>query len=316
MSRPGSERVLVTGAGGFVGSWLVPALERCLPAGSEILATGRARAGASTALDITDAAAVDAAVASFRPTCVIHLAAVSSLDEARIGTRQAWTVNLFGTFNLAEAVMREAPDARFIFTGSSEVYGGSFNRGAAVDESAPLDPRSVYATTKASADLMLGQMAEAGLRSVRFRPFNHTGPGQSTAFAIPAFASQIAAIERGKRPPVLKVGNLDARRDFLDVRDVVEAYRLAVLAPDLPHGCIFNVASGEPRRIGDALDTLLGLTTATVAVEHDEARMRFSDVPVTAGDAGALRDALGWSPRIAWSTTLGDVLDACRRQHA
>ncbi len=171
-----------------------------------------------------------------------------------------------------------------------------------------------YATTKAAADLLLGEMAEAGLQAVRFRPFNHTGPGQSTAFAVPSFAAQIAAIERGEREPVMRVGNLDARRDFLDVRDVVEAYLLAATASSLPRGVVLNLASGEPRRIGDVLDALLRLSSVAIRVERDPALMRPSDVPVTAGNAARARALLGWRPSIPWETTLRDVLDDHRRR--
>ena len=170
-----SPRILVTGAGGFVGGWMTACLASALPEAA-VLAAG---ASGSPALDVTRADAVEAFVAGFRPTAVIHLAGVSSLVKARAETRAAWHVNLFGTLNLAEAVMRHVPAARFVHAGSSEVYGGSFNAaGGMVDESTPLAPLNPYATTKASADLLLGEMAEAGLHSVRVRPFNHTGPGR------------------------------------------------------------------------------------------------------------------------------------------
>ena len=308
----GSPRILVTGAGGFVGGWMTARLTPALP-GVAVLAVGHG--GSDGALDVTRAADVEALVHRFCPTAVIHLAGVSSLVKARAEARVAWNVNLFGTLNLAEAVMRHAPDARFVQAGSSEVYGGSFNAaGGMVDESTPLAPLNPYATTKASADLLLGEMAEAGLHSVRVRPFNHTGPGQTTAFAVPAFAAQIAAIERGEREPVMRVGNLDARRDFLDVRDVVEAYFLAATVPSLPRGIVLNVASGEPRRIGDVLDTLLTMSRVAIRVEHDPALMRPSDVPVTAGNAARARDLLSWRPRIPWETTLRDVLDDQRHR--
>ena len=307
----GLPRILVTGAGGFVGGWMTVRLRAALP-GAEVMGAGVA---GGPALDVTQAAEVDALVGRFRPTAVIHLAGVSSPVRAWAEPRTAWDVNLFGTLNLAEAVIRHAPEARFVQAGSSEVYGGSFNAaGGTVDEGALLAPLTPYATTKAAADLLLGEMAEAGLDAVRVRPFNHTGPGQATAFAVPAFAAQIAAIERGEREPVLRVGNLDARRDFLDVRDVVEAYLLAATVPGLPRGVVLNVASGEPRRIGDVLDALLALSRAVIRVEHDPALMRLSDVPVTVGDAARARALLGWCPTIPWEQTLRDVLDDHRRR--
>ncbi len=308
-----STRILVTGAGGFVGGWMIRRLAVALP-GAVVLPVGRGDQGGPS-LDVTRTADVDAVVARFRPTVVIHLAGMSSLIQARAEHRAAWNVNLFGTLNLAEAVMRHVPDARFVQAGSSEVYGGSFNaNGGTVDEDTPLAPLNPYATTKAAADLLLGEMAETGLQAVRFRPFNHTGPGQSTAFVVSSFAAQIAAIEHGEREPVMRVGNLDARRDFLDVRDVVEAYLLAATAPSLPRGLVLNLASGEPRRIGDILDALLGLSSVPIHVERDPALMRPSDVPVTAGNAARARAQLGWRPSIPWEVTLSDVLDDHRRR--
>ena len=305
------QRILVTGAGGFVGRWAMARLSAALP-GAEVLAAGH---GVALALDVTRADEVDGLVRRVRPTAVIHLAGMSSPVKARAETRAAWDVNLFGTMNLAEAVLRHAPEARFINAGSSEIYGGSFNAdGGAVDEDTPLAPLNPYATTKAAADLLLGQLAEEGLIVVRFRPFNHTGPGQSTAFALPSFAAQIAAAERGTCEPAIRVGNLDARRDFLDVRDVVEAYLCAITAPVLPRGAVLNLASGEPRRIGDALDALLAMSRVPIRIERDETLMRASDVPVTRGEAARARALLGWSPTIPWEQTLRDVLDDHRRR--
>lgn len=308
------DRVLVTGAEGFVGSWLLAELSSNLPAGATVLATGhQVTARVTRALDVTDRSAVDDLVHDFRPTCVVHLAAISSLTRARAEGRETWNVNLFGTLNLAEAVLQHAPDARFLFASSSEVYGGSFNDvGGVADETTLLDPRNPYAATKAAADLMLGQMASAGLRSVRLRLFNHTGPGQSTAFAVPAFAAQVAAIERGLQPPVLKAGNVDARRDLLDVRDVVAAYRLVIAAPVLPNGIAINIASGVPRRIGDIIDALVDMSPVAIEVELDKALLRPTDVPLTMGDARRAKELLGWEPSIPWDTTLHDILSAHR----
>jgi GDP-4-dehydro-6-deoxy-D-mannose reductase len=158
-------------------------------------------------------------------------------------------------------------------------------------------------------------MALNGLRVIRFRPFNHTGPGQTDQFVVPAFASQIARIEAGLQSPVLRVGNLDAQRDFLDVRDVVDAYVLAVeKSDDLPTGTILNIASGRPRRIRELLDHLLSLSRRDITVEADPARQRPNDTPVFAGDASRARRMLGWAPRRDIQDTLLEILNACRRQ--
>src|SRR5262249_19286486 len=137
---------------------------------------------------------------------------------------QAWEVNLHGTLHLARAILRHVPDCQMLFASSADAYGWSFQSGTALAENAPLAPRNTYAATKAAADLALGSMTEQGLRCVRLRPVNHTGPGQSDQFVVAAFARQIARVATGLQPPLLEVGNLDAWRDFLDVRDVCAAY--------------------------------------------------------------------------------------------
>jgi len=300
-------RILVTGAGGFVGHWLVESLKPRLPAGAELVTLGRS---SGVNADVTKPDEVDRVVATLRPTCVLHLAAVAAVQEARSFPRRTWDVNLGGTMNLAEAVMRHAPEARFLFVSTSEVYGGVFRRwNRPLDESAPMDPANTYAASKAAADLLVGQLARDGLRALRLRPFNHTGPGQTEQFVIPSFAAQIARIEHGLRPPVIQVGNLDAQRDFLDVRDVVDAYARAILADDLPEpGTVLNIASGRPRRIGDILEALVAQSRTPVRVEGDPDRMRPNDTPIAVGDAARARKALGWEPRIPFETTLAEVL--------
>jgi GDP-4-dehydro-6-deoxy-D-mannose reductase len=252
---------------------------------------------------------VSVAVGAARPDACIHLAAVTAVADARRDPDQAWRVNLHGTLNLAQALLEHVPDCRLLFASSSEIYGRSFEPGRPLDEMALLAPMNPYAVTKAAADLALGAMANDGLRVVRLRLFNHTGPGQSDAFVLPAFARQIARIEAGLQAPPLRVGGLDSRRDFLDVRDVCSAY-VACLRRDaeLPAAAILNVASGVPRCIGDILDELLGLAGLDIEVSTDSSRLRGVEIRTASGDAGMAREVLGWAPTVPWRQTLTDVL--------
>lgn len=281
-------RILVTGADGFVGRHLM----------AELAARFPRTATCTDRFDITDRTAVNRAVAEFRPDGCVHLAGIASVPEARCDPDRAFAVNLGGTINLARALLDHAPECRLIHAGSAECYGASFHSGRPLDESAPLAPQNVYAASKAAADLALGALAtEAGLRVIRFRPFNHTGPGQSEAFVIPAFAAQIRRIERGEQEPVVRVGNLEPERDFLHVADVVRAYALALdRFDDLPNGAVFNLASGTPRRIGDILAAMIARASVPIRVETDPSRLRPVEIPRAAGDASAARSALGWQP--------------------
>jgi GDP-4-dehydro-6-deoxy-D-mannose reductase len=198
--------------------------------------------------------------------------------------------------------------------GSGLVYGDSAKPGLPLDETALLAPVDEYAVTKAAADLAIGALTRRGLKSLRFRPFNHFGPGQAETFVIPAFAMQIAKIEAGVAEPIIRVGNLDAERDFLDVRDVVHAYALAVRTADdmQAPGTILNIASGTPQRIGDILERLLRQSRVAITVEQDPARLRPSDLPRILGDATRARRTLGWAPVHTFDDTLAAVLDDCR----
>ena len=295
-------RILVTGGGGFVGSHLLPRLAAAFP-------KARIHAPVAEALDVTDAAQVARAVAELRPEACVHLAAIAAISAARRDPGLAWRVNLHGARAVAEAILGHAPECVLMFPGSADAYGRSFRAGVPVDEGAPLSPLNTYGATKAAAEMALLALAAEGLRVVALRPFNHTGRGQSGDFVVPAFARQIAAIAAGRQAPVLRVGALEPRRDFLDVRDVCDAYVAAVArAPELETGRVLNVASGVPRRIGDVLDMLLEIAGVRASVETSGALLRPTDIACAVGDAGAARAALGWTPHVPWETTLRDVL--------
>jgi GDP-4-dehydro-6-deoxy-D-mannose reductase len=292
-------RILVTGASGFVGRHLLPALRAAFP-DAELHAPPS---------DVTDAEAAAAMVEAARPDAIVHLAAVAAIPAARLDPAHAWRVNLLGTLNVARAVLGHAPGCVLLFASSADIYGASFRAGMPLDEGALPAPLNTYAATKAAADLALGAMAAEGLRVLRVRPFNHTGPGQTAEFVVPAFAEQVARVAAGLQPPVLRVGALDARRDFLDVRDVCAAYALCLARSDaLAPGTVLNVASGQPRRVGDVLTALMAAAGVEAEVVTDAGRLRPTDIPIAAGNAALARRLLGWAPAIAWEQTIADVL--------
>jgi nucleoside-diphosphate-sugar epimerase len=283
-------RAFVTGAKGFVGRHLVPRLRR---AGYEVVAT-------DIELEVSNAPAVEAAVARATPALLIHLAAVSFVPESRADPERTYRVNFLGARAVLEAAARAAPGARVLLACSGDQYGPSAPGAAPFTEASPQRPRSPYAHTKVAADLLGDCYAARGLDVVRSRAFNHTGPGQTEGFVLPSFARQAVEIALGRREPVMRVGNLDSVRDFLDVEDVLEAY-LALAAPGVPAG-VYNVASGRAVRIGDALEAVLKHAGVAPRIEVVPERMRPTDQVV--GDATRLREATGWEPRVPFDTTL------------
>jgi GDP-4-dehydro-6-deoxy-D-mannose reductase len=256
---------------------------------------------------------VFAAVARLRPEVCVHLAAVSAIGAAVADPRRAWAVNLHGAINVGEAILAGAPDCVMIFVSSAECYGASFKAGLAVAESAPLSPMNLYAATKAAAEMALAALAARGLRLLRVRPFNHTGPGQTGAFVVPAFAGQIARIEAGLQPPVIAVGALTPERDFLDVRDVCAAYVACIARFEAlgDHG-IVNIGSGVAVSIAGVLERLLAMSSRAITVREDPEKLRPVEIARAVADAGLARRCLGWAPVVPLAETLAAVLDAAR----
>lgn len=308
-------RILVTGASGFVGTWLTRTLRNFSgEAGIEVVSAGRGT-NCEVDFDVTNKNAVTSVLRDLKPTAVVHLAAIAAPQEARKDPAHAWEVNFHGTLNLASSILDEAPNCRFIFVGSSETYGHSFAEanGTPVSEDRALMPMTVYGATKAAADIAIGQMFYDGLRSIRFRPFNHTGPGQAENYVVPAFASQIARIEAGIVPPVIEVGNLSAYRDFLDVRDVVRAYALAALGEgEDAEGKVFNLASGRAVEVRTILDILVRLSACEIDVVVAPDRVRPVDIPTACGNASAAFQSLKWSPQFKLEDTVSAVLSDWR----
>ena len=315
-------RVLITGAGGFVGPYVAARLRHDFGDRVEIYSFSRSggsarAAGTEYSLDVTDFIAARRTIERIRPTHVVHLAGVASIQNAVANAEIAWKVHLFGALNIAQAVVQCVPDSIFLYVGSGQVYGASAQSGHPLDEATLLAPTNVYTASKAAADLAVGSMVGSGLRSIRFRPFNHTGPNQSEDFALPSFAMQIARIKAGLQEPVLRVGNLAVERDFLDVRDVAAAYvRAVAMSEEIEPGTIFNIASGVPYRMDSLLTRLIELSGAKIEVETDQRRLRAGDIPRFVGDATRAKKLLKWEPQCSLENTLRELLEHSERSVA
>ncbi|CAN5500426.1 GDP-mannose 4,6-dehydratase [soil metagenome] len=315
MKRGESGTALVTGAAGFAGKHLVAELESSTNWEIVGLTRKAVRIGDRTrpvACDLRDAELLLRVIQRYRPGVIFHLAAQSYVPKSIADPRATLSNNILGQVNLLEAVLDAEIQPRILVVSSSEIYGAVQPSELPIDECAALKPANPYAVSKATQDLLGYQyVVTHGLDIVRARPFNHSGPGQSDRFVLSGFARQIAEAEIGKVEPTILTGNLDAKRDFLDVRDVVRAYLL--MLEDGKRGDFFNVASGVPRRIGDLLETLVARSRVPLTTRIDPARMRPSDVPVIFGSSKALRERTGWSPDYPIEQTLADTLDYWRR---
>lgn len=297
-------RALISGANGFVGPNLCAHL---LAQGDEVFAFGIGSLdtlpGAVTAFvaEIRDPAAVQQVLDTVRPEIVYHLAAISSVRGAAANPRLTLEVNVDGTFNLCDAAMRLPHPPRILNVSTSEVYS---DREETVTEDSAVRPSSVYAITKAMAELIPGLFP--GADYVTVRPFNHSGPGQAGGFVLASFASQIAGMEAGLVPPVLQVGDLDVERDFLDVRDVVRAYRLLAVSGSAGH--VYNIASGRAYSIAAVIEMFRAVAKVSFEIQVDPRRQRPKQRQRIVGDAAKLRAATGWQPLIPLQTTVHDLL--------
>ncbi len=298
------KRTLITGALGFVGTHLCTELEglgcelwgcdlACVHPGQASPpgpATGKLR---TQACDISDPGEISELVARVRPDTIVHLAAQSSASRAFSQPRETFLANAYGTQNLLEAVRTHCPDAMVLVVSSGEIYGPQ--QDGQVSEESRIVPVSPYALSKAVQDLLgLQYWRSHSIRTVIARPFNHTGPGQTTTFALPSFAKQVASAEAGLREPVIEVGNLSVVRDFLSVRDVVRAYVL-LLERGRP-GEAYNICSGEGRSLQSLVEHLVSLSRVKVTLRQVESRMRPVDIPYLVGDSTKLREETGWKP--------------------
>ncbi len=313
MTTLSGARVLVTGAGGFVGRHLVAALAargaRVHGAGLGPRPVGLALEGWRDA-DLAELALARDAVAEARADAVVHLAAQSSAARSFEAPGETFRANVSGTWSLLEAVRVESPAARVLVVSSSEVYG-PIAPGTRASEATPFAPTSPYALSKAAAEEVAHAYGAAhGLDVVRARAFGHTGPGQDTRFVVPSFAKQLADIEAGRAEPVLRVGNLDVTRDLSDVRDIVEGY--IVLLERGARGGVYNLCRGEGANLRDLVAELVRMARVQVSVEVDPTRLRPADMPWLVGDPSAIARDTGWAVRLPLAATLGDVLEEWR----
>ena len=319
--RKDKPKAFITGVSGFVASHLVDLLAsqdyRISGIDSAVGLVPLSEACSAvlvSAVDILDSFVLRKVLKDAEPDYVYHLAGSAFVPDAESDPNRVYEVNIFGTLNLLEAVRIVRPGARVLIVGSGEVYGAVPDANQPIREDFPLRPVTPYGVTKASADLLAYQYAAAHrLEVIRVRPFNHTGPRQSERFAHSGFAKQIAEIEKGLREPVLNVGNLDARRDFTDVRDVVRAYQM--ILERAQGGDVYNVGSGKAWRIGDLLKILIDRSTIReIKIQEQKARLRQNDIPVMLCDPAKLEKGLGWKPTISIEQTMQDLLEYWREK--
>lgn len=315
-------RVLITGVTGFVGSHLA---EFCLArSGIQVFGIERWRSKTDNIehvkdrvvmydCDMRDASSVRNVIAEVKPEWIFHLAAQSFVASSWTAPSETLTTNIIGQLNLLEAVRECRLSPRIQIAGSSEEYGLAEPGELPIKETNPLRPLSPYAVSKVTQDLLAYQYAQSyHLHLVRTRAFNHTGPRRGEVFATSNFAKQIALIEAGAQEPVLRVGNLEARRDFTDVRDIVQGYWLALERGE--PGEVYNLCSGRDVAIREVLEMLLGMTSKAIKIETDPQRLRPSDVPLLCGDGSKFFAQTGWQPKIPLRKTLEDLLNYWRER--
>jgi len=308
-------RTFVTGGAGFAGSHLS---EHLLELGHEVTILAAEQENLTNIAhfpdrvrveraDLRDSVRLFAIVRDAAPQFVYHLAALSSASGSVQNPGLTYGVNLMGTLNLLLACRQRAPDCRFLFVSSSEVYGAVSERELPIREETPLRPANPYAGSKAAGELLAGQFFRSyGLGVICVRPFNHTGPRQLEGFVCSDFARQLAEIELGLRPPALTVGNIKVSRDFSDVRDIVRGYRLLLEGGE--PGEVYQLGSGRAVPIEEILQILVGMTSKPVEVIVDPSRVRPGEAPALWGETAKAERAVGWKRQYDLKATLRDLV--------
>lgn len=246
-----------------------------------------------------------------KPDIVFHLAALTSPGDSFKHPVETVVNNTTIQINLLEAILKAGADPKILITSSADIYGKVKKEDLPIDEETSLNPTNPYSVSKITQDFLgLQYFLSYNLKVIRVRPFNHVGPRQSSNFVVSSFAKQIAQIEKKKIEPILKVGNLDSKRDFTDVRDMVRAYDLIINRGDL--GDVYNIGSGKSCKISEILDNLLRLSDAEIRIEKDEGRIRPGDTPELLADISKIKNKTGWIPEITIDKTLKETLDYWR----
>ncbi len=315
-------RVLITGITGFAGSHLADYILTDHP-DVELFGLVRWRSRMDNVVhmqdsvrfcegDLKDSVSLKKCLEEIKPDGIFHLAAQSFVPTSWKCPSETFAINAIGQINLFETVLALDLSPKIQIAGSSEEYGFVYPHELPMKETNPLRPLSPYAVSKVAQDLLAFQYFKSyGLRAVRTRGFNHTGPRRGDVFICSNFAKQIVEIEKRKREPVILVGNLDAKRDFTDVRDTVRAYWLSLEKGE--EGEVYNIGSGKAYSMREILDMLLAKTDADVQVKVDPERLRPSDVPILESDCSKFKALTGWEPKIPFEQSLQDLLDYWRK---
>lgn len=316
-------RVLITGITGFAGSHLAEYILREHPH-VEVWGLVRWRSPLNNIIhikdklhlvegDLKDYVSLREALKLSKPDRIFHLAAQSFVPTSWKLPAETFSINAIGEINLFEAIRELKIDPLIHIAGSSEEYGLVYENEVPIKETNPLRPLSPYAVSKVAQDLLAFQYFQSyKLKTIRTRAFNHSGPRRGHVFVTSNFAMQIAMIEKGKQPPEIHVGDLTARRDFSDVRDVVRGYWLSLEKGE--PGEVYNISSGRAYQIKEVLDILLSYSKVNVKIVQDPERMRPSDVLLLIGDSTKFRERTGWTPTIPFEKTLKDLLDWWRER--
>ena len=315
------KKALITGITGFAGSHLA---ELLLKEGYEVYGTTRPRSKSDNIdaikhqlklhdADIMDSHSLYSVFVDVKPDYIFHLAAQSFVQTSWASPATTMEMNVVGSVHLFEAIRRAEIDPVTQIACSSEEYGLVHPNEIPIRETNPLRPQSPYAVSKVAMDYLGYQYFQSyQMKIIRTRGFNHTGPRRGEVFVTSNFARQIAEIEKGKKEPVIEVGNLDAKRDWTDVRDMVKAYLLAVKKGE--PGEVYNICSGKAIKVGDMLDMLLKMSKVKVKIKEDRARLRPSDVAILLGDPSKFQKVTGWKPEIPFSKTMEDLLNYWRER--